>query len=89
MQRWADVSGEGVGLSVLNDEKYGVSFTDGELRMTVLRCQAYAHHDPQKLDENRDYDFIDQGLHQFRYQLKVHAGDWKRAGTVQDATLLS
>lgn len=89
MQRWADVSGEAVGLSVLNDEKYGVSFADGELRMTVLRCQAYAHHDPQKLDENRNYDFIDQGLHQFRYQLKVHAGDWKRAGTVQDATLLS
>ena len=89
MQRWADVSGGGVGLSVLNDEKYGVSFVDSELRMTVLRCEAYAHHDPQKLNENLDYDFIDQGLQQFRYQLKVHAGDWKRAGTVQDAMLLN
>lgn len=89
MQRWADISGTKGGISLLNDEKYGISFEDGQMKMTVLRCQAYAHHDPEPLDELREYDFIDQGIQKFTYQLKIHNGDWKAAGTIQDATLLN
>lgn len=89
VQRWADISGTDGGISLLNDEKYGISFTDGEMRLTVLRCQAYAHHDPEPLADEREYDFIDQGIQKFTYQLKIHNGDWMHAGTVQDATLLN
>lgn len=89
MQRWADVSDARGGISLLNDGKYAISFENSEMKLTVLRCQAYAHHDPELLQEGWEYDFIDQGIQRFTYQMKIHNGDWKHAGTIQDATVLN
>lgn len=89
MQCWADVSGDNVGLSVLNDGKYSVDFRPGTLGFTVLRSPVYAHHDPYMLSEEEDYSYIDQGIQEFTYVLKPHNGDWKTNGTVKAAMLLN
>lgn len=89
MQRWADVSGEGCGLSLLNDGKYSVSFLNGAVCMTAARSAIYAQHDPCEPEADMDYSYLDTGEQRFSYQLKLHAGDWRAARTVQDAALLN
>jgi alpha-mannosidase len=84
-QRWVDVSGTlhtprkelDFGLTLINDSKYGFDVYGSELRMSVLRSPAFAHHDPYKLKPSIDYQYIDQGIHTFRYILIPHTGSWK------------
>jgi alpha-mannosidase len=64
-QQWVDVSDGRNGIALMNQTKYGHSYGDGELRLTLLRS-AY----------NPDV-YPDQGLHRIRYALFPHAGDWK------------
>jgi alpha-mannosidase len=89
---WVDVSGvlarRAAGLSVLNDAKYGVDVTDGEIGLTALRSPPYAWHIPQPLPEDGDYEVMDQGVQRFTYRLLPHAGDWREAGTARAAAEL-
>jgi alpha-mannosidase len=89
-QAWVDVSGEldgrPAGLSVLNDAKYGVDVSDGEIGLTVLRSPPYAWHTPQPLPE--EFEVMDQGVQRFTYRLLPHGGDWRAAGTVRAAAEL-
>jgi alpha-mannosidase len=64
-QKWVDVSGARGGLALLNQSKYGHSFQDGELRLTLLRSTCYPDLYP------------DQGLHRIRYALFPHGRRWK------------
>jgi alpha-mannosidase len=89
---WVDVSGvlarRAAGLSVLNDAKYGVDVTDGEIGLTALRSPPYAWHIPQPLPEDGEYEVMDQGVQRFTYRLLPHAGDWREAGTARAAAEL-
>lgn len=84
-QRWVDVSGTlskpdrsvEFGLAIVNDSKYGYDAYGSELRMSILRSPPYAHHEPHKLKPSVEYEYIDQGLHTFRYVLVPHPGGWK------------
>jgi alpha-mannosidase len=84
-QRWVDVSGIlytprkkiDFGLTLINDSKYGFDAYGSELRMSILRSPVFAHHDPHKLKPGIDYQYIDQGIHTFRYILVPHIGSWK------------
>jgi alpha-mannosidase len=76
------VSGDGAGLSLINDAKYSYDVRGSDLRLTVLRSPVYAHHDPTKLEPGVSYRCIDQGVQTFRYALLPHSGDWRSAGTV-------
>jgi alpha-mannosidase len=64
-QQWVDVTDGTNGIALLNRTKYGHSYGEGELKLTLLRS-AY----------NPDV-YPDQGLHRIRYALFPHAGDWK------------
>jgi len=75
--RWADLSEEGYGLSLLNDCKYGHQAHGNTLGLTLLR----ASYEP---DVNPD-----EGLHRFTYALYPHPGDWREAGTPQQAAQLN
>lgn len=68
--KWADLSEDGYGVSLLNDCKYGHDIKDGVMRLTLLKSAT---------DPNPDADL---GKHEFTYSLYPHAGDWKEAGTV-------
>lgn len=71
-QFWADLSGDGVGLSVLNDSKYGYDAKPNQLRLTLLRSP------------NWPAPHADHGIHEFTYRLLPHQGSWQRAETVRD-----
>lgn len=75
--KFADLSEYGYGVSLLNDCKYGHDIHDGVMRLTLLKCGTYP--DPE----------ADQGRHEFTYALYPHAGDYREAGTVQQAYLLN
>ena len=71
-QKWADLSEDGYGVSLLNDGKYGYDVRGNVLRLSLLRSPTYP--DPE----------ADQGRHEFTYSLYPHRGGWRR-GTVRRA----
>ena len=88
-QRWVDVSGRTAngraGVSLLNDCKHGFDCRGSELRLTLLRTPAYAHHDPVKLDPRRSYRYMDIGEHECVLRLVPHGGCWREGGIVRKA----
>ncbi len=89
--RWIDLSGtsngQAYGLSVINDAKYGYSFHGNDMRITVLRSPVYAHHAPNKLDPDKEYIWMDQGIQTFRMKIAPHTGDWRQADIPRRADL--
>ncbi|MBM7585599.1 alpha-mannosidase [Bacillus pakistanensis] len=75
--QWADLSETGYGVSLLNDCKYGYDIKDHYMRLSLIKSAI--HPDPQ----------ADQGHHVFTYSLFPHEGDWKEAGTVEEAWFLN
>ena len=69
--RWADISDDKHGFSLLNDSKYGYDARHNVLRLSLLRAPEYP--DPN----------ADQGHHEFTYSLYPHAGTWREALTVR------
>jgi alpha-mannosidase len=64
---WADISGEGIGLSLLNNCKYGYDAKPNQIRLSLLRSP------------NFPCPNSDRGIHEFIYRLVLHSGDWKVA----------
>ncbi|MEU4193172.1 glycoside hydrolase family 38 C-terminal domain-containing protein [Kribbella sp. NPDC026611] len=91
---WVDISGPGGGVALLNDGKYSFA-VDGSnpdqpvLAMTAVRSPAYAWHDPQQLDDDGIYSYLDQGIQHFTYRLHPHAADWRAAHVVRHAAELN
>ncbi len=75
--KWADLSEEGFGMSLLNDCKYGHHTKGNVMRLSLLR--APKHPDPE----------ADQGEHTFTYSIIPHAGDYIEAQTVRHAYALN
>jgi len=63
-QTFLEFPGDGFGVALLNDAKYGHDASPDSLRLTLLRS-AYEP-DPEP----------DKGLHRFTYSLLPHSGDW-------------
>ncbi|MBI3787122.1 MAG: alpha-mannosidase, partial [Ignavibacteriales bacterium] len=70
-QRWADVSQNGYGVSLLNRSKYGYDIKGNTIRLSLLRSPKWP--DPT----------ADRGKHSIEYSLYPHKGNWKDANTVQ------
>ena len=64
-QKWVDVTDGKVGIALLNKTKYGHSYHNGELRITLLRAAG----DPDI--------YPNLGKFNISYSLYPHAGDWK------------
>ncbi len=71
--KWADLSEQNYGVSLLNDCKYGFSTRNNILMMTVLKCGTYPN------------EVADQGLHEFSYSIYPHKGNFASGGTVRAA----
>ena len=71
-QNWVDISGEGYGVGLLNDGRYGHDITPGVIRLSLLRSP---DHPVRATDE--------AGTHRLRYALQPHAGDWRDANLVR------
>ena len=70
--KWcAECGGEG-GLAVLNDGRYGVSFTGGEIRLAIARTAYFADHYGQR---DAQMDCIDMGETDLNYALTAFKPD--------------
>jgi alpha-mannosidase len=67
--RWADLSEETYGVSILNESKYGYDTKGNVIRLTLLRSPAWP--DPH----------ADEGQHRFTYAIYPHKGNWEQAET--------
>ncbi len=88
-QSWVDVSGDGRGLAVINDAKYGYDVRGGEIGITAVRSPVWAWHDPRELEEGGDFEYMDLGRQTFNVRLVPHEGDWRNAGVVRFAAELN
>lgn len=76
-QRFVVVSEAGFGVALLNDSKYGHSWREGALRLSLLRSPVGA-------------DLaVDRGEHRFTYALMPFAGDWRTAGVLHETEKLN
>ncbi len=75
--KWADLSEEGYGVSLLNDCKYGYDIKDSVMRLSLLKSAIYPNVD------------ADREKHEFTYSIYPHQGDWRVGGTVPMAYQLN
>ena len=71
--KWADLSEDNNGISLLNDCKYGYGVKNGNLSMTLIKSGTYPNPN------------ADIGPHDFTYSIYPHAGRWQDAETVEQA----
>lgn len=76
-QRWADLSEEGYGVSLLNDCKYGHNIKDNVMHITLLKSGKYPGTE------------CDMGEHNFTYALLPHAGSVAAGDTIEEAVKLN
>lgn len=73
MQRWADLSADGAGVSLITLSKYGLDAKGSTLRLSLLRSPKWP--DP----------LADRGKHRIAYALYPHRGPWSEAVTTRRA----
>jgi alpha-mannosidase len=88
-QSWVDVSGDGLGLTVINDAKHGYDVRGGDIGISAVRSPVWAWHDPRELEPGGDFEYMDLGRQELRVRLVPHAGDWRDAGVVRLAAELN
>jgi alpha-mannosidase len=71
--KYADLSDNGYGVSLLNDCKYGHNIHDGVMKLTLLKCATYPN------------PVADQGAHDFTYSIYPHAGNLTSSETIRYA----
>jgi len=71
-QKWVDISAAHYGVSLLNDSRYGYDVTPNTIRLSVLRSPDH----PVAATEEK-------GIHQLKYALYPHSGDWRQAQTMR------
>jgi alpha-mannosidase len=77
-QRWADVSNQpgNYGVTLLNDSKYGFSFEDNTLRMSLVRGARRGYPNmPDTWSDQSDEPIV--GVHHIKYALVPHRGSWR------------
>ncbi len=66
-QKWVMAGNKSENIILLNNGKYGFDVFNKELRMTVLRSPIYALEKNIKNADAREFDYTDQGIHEFAY----------------------
>lgn len=75
--RWADLTYNNYGVSLLNDSKYGWDALNNRLRLTLLRAPST----PILNGPDSGGPTADMGSHVINYSVYPHSGDWKSANT--------
>lgn len=71
--KWADISQDDCGVSLLNNYKYGYDIKENVMRLTLLKSADHPNTD------------ADREEHSFTYSLYPHAGTWRTANTPKPA----
>jgi alpha-mannosidase len=83
-QRWSDVSNQAgdYGVMLLNDCKYGFSYQENTLRMSLIRGPRRGYPDmPDTWSDQSDEPFV--GIHHIKYAVVPHQGTWQDAGATR------
>jgi len=87
-QKWVDVTSSSgdYGVSLLNDSKYGFSFENNTLKMSLVRGprrRGYRGYGftPESWADQSDTPRV--GVHHIKYAIYPHKGDWRTARTVR------
>ncbi len=75
--KFADVSENGYGVSLMNDCKYGYSVEGSDMSLTLLKSGTYPNPDADKCE------------HSFVYSLYPHSGNYQQGNTVKEAYSLN
>ncbi len=75
--KWADLSENGYGVSLLNNCKYGHNIKDNAMKLSLLKSA--------KLPDTE----ADMGEHEFTYALYPHQGSLTEGGTIETANQLN
>lgn len=75
--KWADISEDNYGVSILNNCKYGYSAEGSTLKLTLLKSATY----PNPSADKEEHTFI--------YSLYPHSGSYKTGGTIKMAYMLN
>ena len=86
-QRWADVSDQRSGVSLLNDCKYGYDTRANVLRLTLVRSPRIS--EAGRGNASPHDTFVDIGEHIFTYAIYPHEGAWTRGATAREARKLN
>lgn len=87
---WVAICDENGGLVVANEDKYSFDADRNELSMTVLRGAIYAdHYGGQTGNRDEFCEYMDQGIHQFRYTITpfVSLAQAEKEGQMANAEL--
>jgi alpha-mannosidase len=79
-QRWADVSSQAgdYGVTLLNDSKYGYSYQDNTLRISLIRGPRRGYPNmPDTWSDQSDEPIV--GIHHIKYALVPHQDSWQDA----------
>ena len=92
--RWVDITGESdlgqaLGATLINDSKYSYDARGTSLRLTALRSPIYAHHFPTPVDREREPEYTDQGIQEFTYVVRPHAGPLNPREPIQIADIIT
>lgn len=85
-QRWADVSNQAgdYGVTLLNDSKYGFSYQENTLRMSLIRGPRRGYPEFPTSDTWSDQsDDPIVGIHHIKYALIPHRGGWQDANATR------
>ena len=79
-QRWADVSNQpgDYGVTLLNDSKYGYSYQENTLRLSLIRGPRRAYQGMKDTWSDQSDEPI-VGIHHIKYALIPHRGGWQDA----------
>ncbi len=83
-QRWADVSNQAgdYGVTLLNDSKYGFSYQENTLRMSLIRGPRRGYPSmPDTWSDQSDDPIV--GIHHIKYALVPHRGAWQDANATR------
>jgi alpha-mannosidase len=83
-QRWVDVTDQSgsYGVSLLNDSKYGFSFQQNVLRMSLVRGPRRGYPStPDSWSDQSDEPLV--GIHHVKYALVPHRGTWQDGGATR------
>ena len=89
-QKYADLSENGYGVSLINDCKYGHDVHDGVMQLSLLRSAIFTNANCRRTPTTPIEDIItDQGENCFTYSLCPHAGTLAESKTVEYAYYLN
>lgn len=75
--KWVDLSEASYGVALMNDCKYGYSFEESDVSITLIKSGIFPNPD------------ADKEIHQFTYSLFPHKGDFRQGKVIQNAYQLN